>query len=399
MEMTEEELSALSEALRTHDGLVRSGYVPGDENNHFSAFTHFAHSALGDSLRKVGHHLFGKLLGAEGHTLVSEGHSAILDPEEGGTRQCRLFEKSEHVFTVAVHHSPAKTDRVTGRRTTARNTLAIKRAGDDRAFIVGDLIMPENGTRSWRYRVHDLPDAVPALVETCAILRRFIGDECANDTTFSATCDWPEFMRLVELDGGLPGRLTDAFAAEVLRSRMIPVSGWMARHITHLDEVLGGAMTWPTGCVNHNDLDRYAVLVRAGTDIALVDLPIHLHDGDFASFSVVRRDASGTPVAVGNMLVPVGLGQLSEAIDNFTRGGEAGAFPGMAVDLASGVLSTTAGYLERRLYLEVPRWIDTLVHELEDPDADMFRRGTAVVRELDGALKDAPGQTVPVIAP
>ena len=374
---------ALDKAMLSYLEFREPGYNPRNQHHHFDAFRVFAESVIGDALRKIKVHLFTKLedVGSSGMTI---GNVSIL-PRLGYTGKLyELVVQKDGIdrFVLRTLHTPA------GRgRTRPSDTVVILRSGAQLGITHSTMLAPDENRNWWRYKVYDEPGVVPGLVEACELILPFIAAEVAADT-ISKELDQgyaPEYMHLVERDGGLPGTLVNRFGERVIADGMGSIFDWIAVELPALVAKVGDRMTWPENSLHYNDHDESAAILRAPGAMGIVQfIGPSVETPHYASMQVLRQGAAGEPLQAETYLIPIGEGELVRTIEAFMDGKPINKHLSMSFDYATRSITTSAAFLEAKHYKDVGSTIYHVNIDWKGRRDENFVEGVDRFLEYDG---------------
>ncbi|MDW9481901.1 hypothetical protein GOB57_24950 [Sinorhizobium meliloti] len=380
---------ALDAAFLSYRDYRTPGYNPRSNFHHFDGFRVFADSVIGDALRKIKVHLFPKLETADADGVAIGSVSIIPCRANDGTLY-ELLIRAEGVdrFVLRTLRTPPRRD-----RNRSTETVVVLRAGAQLGITHSSLLAQDEAHKWWRYKVHDGPGAVPGLVEFCELIRPFIAREVAADTT-SKELDpgyAPEYMELVERDGGLPGSLVARFGELVIADGMGAIFDWIATELPLLVSKLGDRMTWPENSLHYNDQDESASILRAPGAIGIVQFVApSMQDPHYASMQVLRLGHEGETRRAETYLIPVGDGDLVRAIEAFRAGEPIGSHPSMAFDYTTRSVTTSAAFLEAKRYQDVGATIYNANFDWKGHREADFVEGVDRFLEWDGFAETDP---------
>ncbi|MCV9964398.1 hypothetical protein OIU34_21145 [Pararhizobium sp. BT-229] len=382
-EQTRTDDQALDSAFKSYLECRTPDYDPRATIHHFDGFRVFADGVIGDALRKVKDHLFPKVeaTGADG---ISIGNVSILPHRSHEGKAHELVVRTDGIdrFVLRTLRTPAGHG-----RNRPTDTVVVLRAGARLGITHASMLAPDESHNWWRYKVHDGPGVIPGLVEACELVLPFISAEAAADTV-SRDLDAayaPEYMDLVERDGGLPGKLVAQFGERVIADGMGAIFDWLAKELPALAAKIGDRMTWPENSLHYNDQDESAAILRAPGAIGIAQfIGPAVADPNYAEVQVLRVDDNGTPRRAETYMIPMGEGELVRALDAFRAGEPLGDHLSMTFDFDARSVSTSAAFLEAKGYHDVGSTVFHVNIDWKGRREENFVEGVDRFREYDG---------------
>lgn len=386
---------ALDAAIKSYLEFREQGYNPSSGQHHFDGFRTFAPSVIGDALRKIKVHLFPKLEAAGSNGITIGGTTVVpWRSHKGKLYELMVREGGVNRFVIRTLHTPASHG-----RTRPTDTVVILRDGEQFGITHANLLAPDEAHNWWCYKVHDGPGVIPGLVEACELILPFVEKEVAADTTSrDLDTDYaPEYMELVERDGGLPGSLVARFGELVIGDGMGAIFDWIATELPALASKLGEKMSWPENSLHYNDQDESAAILRAPGAIGIVQfIAPSMQNPHYASMQVLRQGEAGEPRSAETYLIPIGEGELVRAIEAFRAGESIGDCPSMSFDYKTRSVTASAAFLEAKRYQEIASTIYHVNIDWKGHREENFVEGVDRFFEHDGIGPSAsPAPAVP----
>jgi hypothetical protein len=388
----------LDEALSSYLALRPEGFDPRYGDHHFDGFRIFAEGVIGDTFRKIKVHAFPKVAAAtdDGISIGAISLVPLRRAEDGHLYEFTVRENGVDMFVVRTLHTPAGPH-----RNRSSDTVVLLRPGAQYGISHADFSEPVGEFNWLRYRCHDGPGALPGLTEACKLILPFIKDEAATDTTSKRlhTAYADEYMAMVERDGGLPGDLTARFAQRLLDVSMGAIFDWIATELPALVDKVGHRMTWPHNSLCYNDQDESAVIVRAPGALGIVEfIAPSSEKPHYASMQVLRQDDNGKPVSAESYLIPIGNGEMVQAIEAFRNGEAVEGHPMMSFDFATRRVSATPAFLESKRYLAIASPIFHTGIDWKGRRSEGYEDGVHRFMEWDGLeLDTSPSPSTPAL--
>jgi hypothetical protein len=388
---------ALESAIKSYLEFREPSFNPRSGHHHFDAFRAVAPSVIGDALRKIKVHLFPKLE-ASSEEGISIGTTTVVPwrrSQNGKPYELMVREDGVDRFVLRTIHTPAGHG-----RTRPSDTVVILRDGAQLGITHANLLAPDDTHNWWRYEVHDGPGVIPGLVEACGLILPFIAKEVASDTTskdFDADYE-PVYMDLVDRDGGLPGALVRRFGERVIDDGMGMIFDWIAVELPAVAAKLGDRMTWPDNSLRYNDQDESAAILRAPGAVGIVQfIGPSSSKPHYASMQVLRHDDARRPVYAETYLIPIGDGDLVQAIEAFSAGEKLEAHRSMSFDYKTRHVATTSNYLEAKEYSDIASTIHHVNIDWKGRRDEAFVEGVDRFYEYDGieAMSRAASSATP----